>query len=67
MVQHFMLIRSYALRYNLRLTVAVLLEYNLGVQFAILHPHQEFHPGQDLRHRRRQDPFLKPFCTKNDY
>ena len=44
-------IRSCELRYNLCVTVVVPLEYDLGVQFAPLHPHQECHPNEDLRQR----------------
>lgn len=35
-------------------TVAVPLADDLGVQFTLLHPHHEYHPGEDLRQREGQ-------------
>jgi hypothetical protein len=42
------------LRCQLCVTVAVPLEDGLGVKFAPLHPRQQGHPGEDLRHREGQ-------------
>jgi hypothetical protein len=42
------------LKCNRCATVAVPLEYDLGTQFAPLHPRQEGHPSEDLRHSEGQ-------------
>ena len=54
-----MLLRSCVQRCHLYVILAVPLEYALGMQFAMMHPHLQGHPGQDLWQREWQAELVR--------